>query len=313
MRWILLSVLALSVVAPAARGAESLGFSDAGVTPAAVAAPGNATVAFVVTAPAGGNTTTFTVRPPALGRVGNNVGHPKGWRRAEDGTGSPGVPSLNVKGARLDGPGTLIEGARTMEAYSRAGCVRDGVGTWGSTMWFRLDLPAGQTTRVLVDVTLPRGLAGRSPILELTPTAWQPAVPPVNDLAFPIGAKGAGLQVPVPRSSGVSDVVTLERLPGKHGIQQLSGVVFPARAGQRVEVVGRSARKASRVWAYFALDNILRNTITDQRVLAEATTDANGRWHANAKLAGRTTFVARTTKGLKGQSTRGASCPLTLG
>jgi hypothetical protein len=304
---LLVTVVVGAAAAPAV-GAESLGYSTAGVSPIAVSAPGDATFAFTVTAPPGGASSTFVLHggptPETLPALPKNV--------ADDGTGGTAVPTLDVKGARLDGPGTLGGLARTMELNERAACVRDGVLSWGSDLSYRLNLPAGQTTRILVDVTVPAGLAARSAGLQLTPFAWQPIAPAIDDLAAPAGAAGDPLLSEISRAPGGADQVSLKSTKLANGLVKLTGTIRPVRQGQRIQIVGRPVKKKEQASPYFLLSTALGSTGKSQRVLAEARTNAAGNWHVNLKLDTRTALVARTTKGNAPLTTRGASCPLVL-
>lgn len=297
-------VAALGVMAPTASAADTHGYTVPGPAPAAVAAPGKTTLAYSVTAPAGGGVSTFALHRSRTINQNVIVGLALGMVVADDGVDAD-TPTLTVTGTRLDGPGTLSALPVPAIAGVRRGCIRNGEVTWGAEPTYQLQLGAGQTTRILVDVTLPAGGYLDDPALELTPRAWQPTA------SEPAGTVGDPVQIIVPRSSGRTDSIRFTAI--KSGARQLlAGAVSPARPGQRVQIIGRPVKRASQAAAYDRLPAALGKTVKRQRILAKTTTDANGGFDIAVTLPTRMAVLARTTSGQAGVTTAGASCPLVL-
>ncbi len=294
----------LGSVAPSASAADTYGYGVPGPVPTAVAAPGKTTLAYSVTPPAGGGVSTFTLHRSRTINQNVIVGLALGMVVADDGV-DPDTPTLTVTGARLDGPGTLTALPIPAIAGIRRGCIRNGELTWGAEPGYQLQLRPGETTRILVDVSIPAGGYVDDPALELTPRAWQP------NASSPAGAVGGPVQIIVPRSSGRTDSIRFTAV--KSGARQrLAGTVSPARRGQRVQIIGRPVTKASQAAAYHRLPAALGSTVKRQRILATTTTDAQGGFDIAVKLPSRMAVLARTTRGQAGITTAGASCPLVL-
>ncbi len=312
--------------AGSAAAADSDGFAieGAGGAPSAVApggpiaAPGATTVAFTVAAPAGAASTVL--------RINGNPGLPepglllpvKGATTAFSGfadderAGAVRQPTVRIRRVRLDGPGALNGLPQTSEAYY-LDCVRDGLAIWGQQPSYQLQLAGGQSTRLLIDVDVPAGLATRQAGLTLTPTAWSSTVPATNTVGAG-GTPGQPLSVTIPRRSGADAVSLVSKQRG--GASALSGTVQPARKGAVVEIVARAFPRpkpsGTRPNPFNELATALQAKAPGQRRLARVRTDADGDWSARVVLTARSTVVARTLTGKPGASTAGASCPLVL-
>lgn len=211
---------------------------------------------------------------------------------------------------RHEGAGALIGLPANDLAYLRSGCVRDGVRRWGVDPGFRLRLSAGQTARLTVTVRVPDGWTTPA-MLGLKIAEWSATPVADTDLSVLGGGTGSSLlEIPVPRRAG-RDAVSLSSRSVRPGVVRLDGLVTPARAGTVVELIGRSAAKASDTRGLDRLGTALKQSGPSRR-LAVVKTDSDGRWVKQLRLPLRTAIVARTKGGFDG-SRPGASCPLTLG